>query len=94
MQETSQDAAENDAAIDYTYNPNYQSVAVNMYECNEDLGTNGDSVNVLSATADKIPSICTNGAYAGKNIITNSEYVTVVKSTNTEQKTLIKKQRH
>ena len=56
MQETNQDAAENDATIDYTYNPNYQSVAVNMYERNEDLGTNGDSVNVLSATADKIPA--------------------------------------
>ena len=91
MQETCQDAAENDAAIDYTYNPNYQSVAVNMYERNEDLGTNGESVNVLSATADKIPSICTNGAaYVGKNIITNGEYVAVVNPTNTEQKTLIK----
>ena len=52
---------------------------------------NGETTNISRPTAATIPSICTSGAaYIGDNIITNGEYVAVVNSANTEQKTLIK----
>ena len=72
--------AEENGTFDYTYNPNYQTVA-----------TEGSEDAVYAPTAEKTPSICTSGAaYIGDNIITNGEYVAVVNSANTEQKTLIK----
>ena len=72
--------AEENGAFDYTYNPKYQTSTA---EGSEDA--------VYAPTAEKTPSICTSGAaYIGDNIITNGEYVAVVNSANTEQKTLIK----
>ena len=75
------DDMEDENSFDYTYNPKYQTVAT------ED--ENGETV--YAPTAEKTPSICTSGAaYIGDNIITNGEYVAVVNSANTEQKTLLK----
>ena len=71
---------EEESSFEYDYNPNYQTVA-----------TEGDEDAIYAPTAEKTPSICTSGAaYIGDNIITNGEYVAVVNSANTEQKTLIR----